>query len=588
MSAVTKIDRAFVEVCDSSDVRIDAFKVVRWGGVPVALFRSNNHVYAIDNRCPHMGFPLSKGEVHEEIVVCPWHHWKFDLATGGCFSAGEYDVTCYETRERDGRIWLGPPVQNQTEQLLRRCEDELREGLKSGDPFQIAKAVARFLRAGGEERKIICFAAQQALNLMGSGPGGTWGGLASLANISHLSKRLAGEDRVLGMVQAMQEVSRVIADAPLRRPVRPLEPLHRNDPERIHRLLLYFADKRTSIGVERCLATMASLNLPSQTVAHWIFEALCQHLYPSGGHAHDFVFRCFDLIDQIGGTLDPTILGTLADVIAQAGWAEESEPWAPYVERLFEIRQKLSRSKLGLENGGINTNALGHSLAEGKQHAVLDILEKALDEGASAVELSRALNIAWAIRLARFALVNETDWGQVFHGVIAADSIDQALRRFGCSPGLLASIFDSAVELYLTQSLNIPRVRLPDKDRPRDLPVNDPGLLIREMADGLELRQPDRAGACVAHFLWRDYDADALISSMIAAMFREDGDFHTFQAMRACVNQFEALTDDPDRALTLVGITRMFAAQRMRRNVLMSTQFALKLSKGEYLAGGEE
>ena len=74
---------------------------------------------------------------------------------------------------------------------------------------------------------------------------------------------------------------------------------------------------------------------------------------------------------------------------------------------------------------------------------------------------------------------------------------------------------------------------------------------------------------------------------MLAAMFRENGDFHTFQTIRACVNQFEVLAGETDRHLALVGIARMFAAQRMQREVLMSTQFALKLSRGEYLAGGE-
>ena len=64
--------------------------------------------------------------------------------------------------------------------------------------------------------------------------------------------------------------------------------------------------------------------------------------------------------------------------------------------------------------------------------------------------------------------------------------------------------------------------------------------------------------------------------------------FHTFQTMRATLNQFESLRSDPLRHLTLVGLVRMFAAQRMQRNVLMSTRFALKLSKGEYLADDDE
>ena len=577
-----------VDVCAVADVKEGAYKLVRYHGTPVAVFRNTGRFFAIDNRCPHMGFPLCKGQVHEGIVVCPWHHWKFDLATGGCFTVSEYDATSYDVIERDGRLYLGRPVDGQEARLFTRYEGELREGLKAADSFQIAKAVTRYSQSGGDEARLVRFAAGMALQLQAGGAGGTWAGLTSLANVHHMSQSLKGESRTLGLVQAMREVARVISGAAPRRPVRVLEPLEKNDPDRLHRLLLYFADKRTTVGVERCLATLMAIDLPPATVAHWAFEAIGQHLYPSTGHTHDFLYRCFDLLDQIGWDMASTALGTLATTIADASWAEESEPWSPYVDRLFEIRDRLRRDDLRPGSGGIDTHVLGHRLAEDTRHEVLDALEESLQAGATAEEISRALNIGWMLRLARFSLVNETDWAQVFHGVVAADSIDQAIGRFGPSPVLIASVFDSAVALYLTQSLNIPHVRLPDPQNPGDLPIDDPTALLSLMADCLELRQPDRAGACVAHYIFQGHPEDQMVSALVAAMFREDGDFHTFQAMRATLNQFEALRSDPLRHLTLVGISRMFAAQRMQRNVLMSTQFALKLSKGEYLAGGDD
>ena len=45
----------------------------------VALFYHNSKVYAVDNRCPHMGFPLSQGTVKDSILTCHWHHARFDL-----------------------------------------------------------------------------------------------------------------------------------------------------------------------------------------------------------------------------------------------------------------------------------------------------------------------------------------------------------------------------------------------------------------------------------------------------------------------------------------------------------------------------
>jgi len=56
---------------------------VQAGGHTLALFAHGGRVWAVDNRCPHMGFPLSQGTVKDGILTCHWHHARFDLATGG-------------------------------------------------------------------------------------------------------------------------------------------------------------------------------------------------------------------------------------------------------------------------------------------------------------------------------------------------------------------------------------------------------------------------------------------------------------------------------------------------------------------------
>ena len=59
--------------------------VVSVGGQTVALFADNGVVRAVDNRCPHMGFPLHRGSVCDGILTCHWHHARFDLESGGTF-----------------------------------------------------------------------------------------------------------------------------------------------------------------------------------------------------------------------------------------------------------------------------------------------------------------------------------------------------------------------------------------------------------------------------------------------------------------------------------------------------------------------
>src|SRR3712207_8317578 len=54
-------------------------------GHDIVLFYHEGEVYALDNRCPHMGFPLSRGSTKDGILTCDWHHARFDIKTGGCF-----------------------------------------------------------------------------------------------------------------------------------------------------------------------------------------------------------------------------------------------------------------------------------------------------------------------------------------------------------------------------------------------------------------------------------------------------------------------------------------------------------------------
>src|SRR5438132_6577497 len=57
--------------------------VISAGGHGIAVFAHDGHFFAVDNRCPHMGFPLSRGTVRDGLLTCHWHHARFDLAGGG-------------------------------------------------------------------------------------------------------------------------------------------------------------------------------------------------------------------------------------------------------------------------------------------------------------------------------------------------------------------------------------------------------------------------------------------------------------------------------------------------------------------------
>jgi nitrite reductase (NADH) small subunit len=54
---------------------------------------------ALDNVCPHRGGPLSEGTIEGNKVVCPWHQWEFDLATGSTGEGSDTKAITYALRQ---------------------------------------------------------------------------------------------------------------------------------------------------------------------------------------------------------------------------------------------------------------------------------------------------------------------------------------------------------------------------------------------------------------------------------------------------------------------------------------------------------
>ena len=75
-------------------------------GHTLALFAYGEQVYAVDNRCPHMGFPLHRGSTQDGILTCHWHHARFDLASGCTFDLWADDVPSYPVEIRNGEVWV--------------------------------------------------------------------------------------------------------------------------------------------------------------------------------------------------------------------------------------------------------------------------------------------------------------------------------------------------------------------------------------------------------------------------------------------------------------------------------------------------
>ncbi len=97
----------WIEIGSLHDIPRSGARVVKTPAGCIALFRTEaDEVYALDDRCPHKGGPLSEGIVHGRHVTCPLHNWVFDLATGLAQGADEGAVATTPARVEGGRVFL--------------------------------------------------------------------------------------------------------------------------------------------------------------------------------------------------------------------------------------------------------------------------------------------------------------------------------------------------------------------------------------------------------------------------------------------------------------------------------------------------
>lgn len=89
------------------DIPRQGSRVVKTAQGEIAVFRSvDDQVFALNNRCPHKGGPLSQGIVHAQRVTCPLHSWVIDLETGAAAAPDEGCAHRHGVHIEDGMLYL--------------------------------------------------------------------------------------------------------------------------------------------------------------------------------------------------------------------------------------------------------------------------------------------------------------------------------------------------------------------------------------------------------------------------------------------------------------------------------------------------
>ena len=200
------------------EIKLKGRALVSGGPVPIVVFYSEGDLHAVDNRCPHMGFPLHRGTIEDGILTCHWHHARFDLKSGCTFDLFADDATVYPVEVKDGRVYIDVSAtpRDPVERGLRRLE----EGMDQNIRLVVAKAVVALIRAGANPNDIVRVSGLYGVRRRRSG----WAdGMTILSAMANVSDHLEGDERIAPLYQGVLHVASNTSGQPPRIPLRPLE-----------------------------------------------------------------------------------------------------------------------------------------------------------------------------------------------------------------------------------------------------------------------------------------------------------------------------------------------------------------------------
>jgi nitrite reductase/ring-hydroxylating ferredoxin subunit len=580
----------------------------------IALFYYNFKVQAVDNRCPHMGFPLNRGTVKDGILTCHWHHARFDLTSGGTFDQWAGDVPSFPVEIRNGNeVWIDVSLSSldpfSYHQML------LQNGLKQNISLMIAKVIIAML---GEERKDNDVDKEDNDNKRYSGltkafltglDFGThykqsgWGqGLTILSCMMNILYYLDIKDRPHALYHGLSAVAQDCASMPPRFEVSPL-PSSWLDLPTLKRWFRQFIESRDAQAAERCIVTAVRLGADSCQMADMLFAAATDHRYLDIGHVLDFTNKALEALDISGWDnkeLVESVLSSLVYGYANAERMEESSSWRHPVDLIAILEYAFRDLPSVLENGrskrtrGKKWNGkdqLVKVLLSDDPQSISNELLNALKEGASEEVLASTVAYAAALRIAQFHTRNEfSDWDTALHTFTYTNAVHQGLRRV-TTRELLRGVFDGAMRVYLNRFLNVPAVPLPTpttiENNNSGSTFKDPEKLLKEFPLLLDKQQQvNQAGQLVIDYLYNDGNSDRLLAAMGNVLLREDRNFHSIQMIEAGFRQYSLLSvqDVDERTNILIAIARYLASHTPTMRVQERTyQIANQLYQGEQL-----
>ena len=568
----------FVKVAALSDVADGKPRAVRVEGHSIALFQHEGAIYATDNQCPHMGYPLVRGRVRKGVLSCDWHGWSYDMEGGGCFTGGCDDLATFPVEVRNGDVYIdvasGGKKRDDAHFLL------LKEGLLSTDSWTLSKAIAIMLAKGVSEEETLELMVKHMGRHISTDRDAFEGGrkLAMMMNGVKVARMYQPEDRLIPFMMAADGASGRLGDRPDRQPLPP--PV---DWQKLEDWIRVFSTDKEWEGIEKCLITARQLGGHDEKIIPLFFERAVEPFFLNHSRNLIDLMHLAEILAQFGWEMTEELVCNLGAKILGQGRGRPGELHREAIQKLEEISPIFDELPQETSIGSsvdYDENKFSAALVSGDLDEVFDAVTEMLTAGIPINTLATTMVMTAGDRMARTPVNMSPGWWDLQEEMEISSTVRKVLRHGGTKIAAKA-LYHAAWRFFNNRWLNIRHQSITESRTPTKPIVLDEDAALSEIVDAIESVRIQEIGRRTREYLNAGCSAERLMTEMGLCILKDDNGDDLLSSIRIVSEEWKTCESHPARNQLIVGLARWATDIRRNAGNDSAVQTAYRFARGE-------
>ena len=568
----------FVKVAALSDVADGKPRAVRVEGHSIALFQHEGAIYATDNQCPHMGYPLVRGRVRQGVLSCDWHGWSYDMEGGGCFTGGCDDLATFPVEVRNGDVYIdvasGGKKRDDAHFLL------LKEGLLSTDSWTLSKAIAIMLAKGVSEEETLELMVKHMGRHISTDRNAFEGGrkLAMMMNGVKVARMYQPEDRLIPFMMAADGASGRLGDRPDRQPLPP--PV---DWQKLEDWIRVFSTDKEWEGIEKCLITARQLGGHDEKIIPLFFERAVEPFFLNHSRNLIDLTHLAEILEQFGWEMTEELVCNLGAKILGQGRGRPGELHREAIQKLEEISPIFDELPQETSTEGsvdYDENKFSAALVSGDLDEVFDAVTEMLTAGVPINTLVTTMVMTTADRMARTPVNMSPGWWDLQEEMEISSTVRKVLRHGGTKVAAKA-LYHAAWRFFNNRWLNIRHQSITESRTPTKPIALDEETALSEIVDAIESVRIQEIGRRTREYLNAGCSAERLMTEMGLCILKDDNSDDLLSSIRIVSEEWKTCESHPARNQLIVGLARWATDIRRNAGNDSAVQTAHRFARGE-------